>query len=107
MEGWRRTQQAGRWTCVLLCDLFLGARGAVGPGAELGQQAVDGAALLITASGVVLVTQLEAAVLPVIVIILRHSVEQSQQMTFPSRTCGQHLCSSLTSDASGHHGCRF
>lgn len=99
--------QPGGVTRVSLCDLFLGAGGAVGPGAELGQQAVDGAALLITASGVGLVTQLEAAVLPVIIIILKDSVEQSQQMTFPSRTWGQHLCSSPTSGASGHRGCRF
>lgn len=59
--------------------LFLGAGGAGGPGAELRQQAVDGAALLAAASAVGPLAQLRAAAPPVIIIVLELSVKQSER----------------------------
>lgn len=55
--------------------LFLGAGRAVGPRPVLCQQAVDWTALLVTCSAVLLLTQLIAAALPVIIIILKISVK--------------------------------
>lgn len=59
--------------------LFLGAGGAGGPGAELRQQAVDGAALLAAASAVGPLAQLRAAAPPVIIIVLELSGKQSKR----------------------------
>lgn len=56
--------------------LFLGAGRAVGPRPVLCQQAVDRTALLVTCSAVLLLTQLIAAALPVItIIVLKISVK--------------------------------
>ena len=57
--------------------LFPGAGRAFGPRAKLCQQAVDGTALLITGSAVLALTQLTAAALPVIIIILKIPVKKS------------------------------
>lgn len=75
--GSRRTCRSRLGAC-----LFLGAGGAGGPGAELRQQAVDGAALLVAASAVVLLTQLGATVPPVIIVILEVSVNRSKDSEF-------------------------
>lgn len=56
--------------------LFPGAGRAVGPRAKLCQQAVDRTALLITGSAVLALTQLTAAALPVIIIILKIPVKK-------------------------------
>lgn len=62
--------------------LFLDAGGADGPGPKLCEQAVDGAPLLVAGPAVVPLTQLVAAVLPVVaVVILDVPVKEQQQHT--------------------------
>lgn len=62
--------------------LFFSTGGAVGPWAEICQQAVDGTALLIAGSTVLLLAQLGAAAPPIIIIILKLSAKQSKQNHF-------------------------
>lgn len=60
--------------------LFLDAGGADGPGPKLCEQAVDGAPLLVAGPAVVPLTQLVAAVLPVVAVtILDVPVKEQQQ----------------------------
>lgn len=71
MKGGLVTSDICRHSC-----LFFSTGGAVGPWAELCQQAVDGTAMLIAGSTVLLLTQLGAAAPPIIIIILKLSVKQ-------------------------------
>lgn len=71
------TSNICRHSCLFFCT-----GGAVGPWAEIRQEAVDGTALLIAGFTVLLLTQLGAAALPIIIIILKVSVKQSKQNHF-------------------------
>lgn len=77
MKGGLVTSNICRHSC-----LFFSTGGAIGPWAEICEQAVDGTAVLIAGSTVLLLTQLGAAAPPIIIIILKVSVKQSKQNHF-------------------------
>lgn len=59
--------------------LFLDAGGADGPGPKLCEQAVDGAPLLVAGPAVAQLTQLVAAVLPVVAVVILDVPVKEQQ----------------------------
>lgn len=100
------------WQGACVCSvisvscLFLGAGRAVGPRPELCQQAVDRTALLVTCSPVMLLTQLIAAALPVIIIILKVSVKGRNSLLHTAAVrivCIRYLYLTAVTENSGGH----
>lgn len=68
--------------------LFQGAGRAVGPRPKLRQQAVDRTAMLVTSSPVAFLTQLTAAILPVIILVIinvpvKHNTQKKKHKKNP------------------------